>query len=355
MKSLYLVSIYYQKDRVTGANKRFDELGKRHLRSGRFYVTVVVAQGQKPDWCPESNVIYVRPYKSKLQRLATWLDLSFKLLCLKPGVVYSDFQPVPLLLTLRHAHYQLIHDLRNWTNFGRKGLGLFSSLFQQIQLKMAHFVVTVSEFSKADVISKCGISKDKVLVAYNGLSESYFDSGSLHNYYDYDVVYVATFEPRKNHILLIRALEHCPPDTKVVFIGRDLGSLGEIKKYIESSASACVRSIQIFDSIGEEDLLKLYRSTKTFVSPAFFEGFGMPLIEAAACRAQVLCSDIEVFKEIMGEAAIYFDPHNPQELSRHLNLVLSDKVPNKPFDPSRFHWDHICEKLEKQFEANGYV
>lgn len=352
MKRLYLVSIYYQKDRVTGANKRFDELGKRHLRNQNFDVRVVVARGQKPEWCPDDRVIFVRPYTSKLQRIITWLALSLTLLRLKHGVVYSDFQPAPLLSNFKHTHYQLIHDLRNWTSFGRRGLGIFSGLFQKIQLRSANYVVTVSEFSKTDVISKCGVAEDRVLVAYNGLSESYFDEPLSNIRHKYDVVYVATFEPRKNHIALLQALEDCPADTKVVFVGRDLGTLSSVKDYIRSSSNHCVRSIQLVESISEGDLLELYRSTKVFVSPAFFEGFGMPLIEAAASDAQVLCSNIEVFQEIMGDAAVYFDPHSPGELSGQLNLVLSGKLSKKPFDSSRFHWDRICQRLEEHFHTN---
>lgn len=350
MKDLYLISIYYQRARVTGANKRFDELGKRHLRNGKFRVTVIVARGEKPDWCPDGQVIYVRPYKSKLQRIITWLQLSYILLFLKRGIVYSDFQPVPLFVSLRHMHFQLIHDLRNWTSFGRKGLGWLSTLFQVLQLRKADRVVTVSEFSKTDIVTKCGIDDKDVIVAYNGVPDEYFSGGVAKESYSYDVIYVATFEPRKNHLSLVKALEGCPDDTKVVFIGRDLGSLPEIKNYIRMSESPCVRSIQFVEHIDEVGLIEYYRSSKTFVSPALFEGFGMPLIEAAASGGKILCSDIEVFREIMGDGAVYFDPTDPPTIRQKLNAVLTGKDNVNKADLTRFRWDRICELLEAQFE-----
>jgi glycosyltransferase involved in cell wall biosynthesis len=348
---LYLVSLYYDKNRVTGANKRFDELGKQHFESTNFKVFVIVPVGQRPEWCPVERAIYISPYHTRLQRLISWLHLTLVLMIRPRGIVYSDFQPVPLFVNLKHKHFQLIHDLRNWTDFGRGGLGLVSSWFQRWQLRSSGKVVTVSEFTKKDITSKCGLEPGAVVVSYNGLTDEYFDRTYSSDQGDRtnDILYVATYEERKNHICLLKAIENLKYDVNVTFIGRDLGSLIELKDYIDNSGSENLKNINFVTSISESDLLSLYRNTRFFVSPSFFEGFGMPLIEAAACGAAVICSDILVFREIMGEDAIYFDPNDYIELSR----VLSDSLVGTVVAPSacvdRFKWSSISSDLESEF------
>jgi glycosyltransferase involved in cell wall biosynthesis len=346
-KVLYLTSLYYLKDRVTGANKRFDELGIRHLNSGSFKVYVIVQKGERPVWCPEESVIYINSYKSKIQRLISWLQLSLVLLRLPKGIVYSDFQPIPLFLSVKHCHYQLIHDLRNWTDFARGGLGKFSALFQRWQLRKANKIVTVSEFSKQDIIEKCEIPAQKIFVSYNGITDDYCFNTSRS--YIYDFIYIATFEPRKNHINLIKAIEKIQEPVRLCLIGRDLGSLSEIKKYIEASKSDNLKSITFIESIEEVDLIKLYQGTKVFVSPSYLEGFGMPLIEAAACGSRVCCSDIGVFHEIMGDSAYYFLPDSIDSIKHSLleSLCVSNNKNNLNIE--KFRWDSISNDIESEF------
>ncbi|MCG6202862.1 glycosyltransferase family 4 protein [Psychromonas antarctica] len=349
-KPLYLTSLYYLKNRITGANKRFDELGKRLIRSSDLDVYIIVQQGERPDWCDESKVIYIKAYNSKIQRLVSWLHLSWTLLRIPKGVLYSDFQPIPLFCGIKHFHYQLIHDLRNWTEFARGGLGTLSSLFQRWQLRTAYKVVTVSEFSKDDIICKCGLLRESIFVSYNGITDDYTKKDG--NEAVYDFIYVATYEKRKNHLNLIKAIEKFPFDTKTCLIGRDLGSLPSIMRYIDSSSSRNLRNITFIDHIDEAELINLYQNTKIFVSPSLLEGFGMPLIESAACGTRACCSDIEVFREIMGESAYYFDPNNPDGIQRALQHALSDSGQASVLSITKFRWDSIENELRNEFLSN---
>lgn len=349
-KTLYLTSLYYLKDRVTGANKRFDELGKRLISTEDLNVFVIVQEGQCPVWCDTSRVIYIKAYNSKIQRLIAWLHLSWTLLRLPKGVLYSDFQPIPLFCGIKHFHYQLIHDLRNWTEYARGGLGKLSSLFQRWQLRTAYKVVTVSIFSKEDIIAKCNLKNDNIFVSYNGITDDY--SQAIGNDYLYDFIYVATYEKRKNHLNLIKAIEKLPFETKTCLIGRDLGSLDSLKAYIESSSSINLKNITFIEHIDEAELINLYQRTKIFVSPSLLEGFGMPLIEAAACGTRVCCSDITVFREIMEDSAYYFDPNNIDEIQNSLQRALSDSEQKPDLSISKFRWDTIANYLKNEFLNN---
>lgn len=349
-KKLYLASLYYYKDRTTGANKRFDELGKRLIKSKELDVSIIVPEGERPHWCDESKVIFIKAYNSKIQRLVSWLHLSWVLMRLPKGVLYSDFQPIPLFCGLKHFHYQLIHDLRNWTEFARGGLGKLSSIFQRWQLRSAYKIVTVSQFSKEDIIKKCNLIRDDVFVSYNGITDEYITN--LDNEYEYDFIYVATYEKRKNHLNLIKAIENIPFNIKTCLIGRDLGSLPLIMSYIEASNSSNLKNITFIDHIDENTLIELYQNTKVFVSPSLLEGFGMPLIESAACGARVCCSDIQVFREIMGESAYYFDPNCINEIQRALELTLSDSEKKLALDIDKFRWNTVEKELKNEFLSN---
>ena len=343
---LYLTSLYYLKDRVTGANKRFDELGRRLLASPNLDVFVIVQTGQCPEWCDDAKVIYIKEYNSKLQRLVSWFHLSWVLLRLPKGVLYSDFQPIPLFCGTKHLHYQLIHDLRNWTEFARGGLGLLSSFFQRWQLRTAHKVVTVSEFSKNDIIQKCDLKSEKIFVSYNGITDAY--SKVAEPEFIYDLIYVATYEKRKNHMNLIKAIEQLPFDVKTCLIGRDLGSLDSIQSYIKTSKSTNLKNITFIEHISEDELINLYQQTKLFVSPSLLEGFGMPLIESAACGTQVCCSDIEVFREIMKDSAFYFDPNSIDEIEKALHSALSTTENKLNLSIDTFRWDTIAKAFEHE-------
>jgi glycosyltransferase involved in cell wall biosynthesis len=351
----YLVSLYYEKNRVTGANKRFDEIGKCIAQSGLWDYKVVVTTGNQPDWCPSDRSISIIPYHSRIRRLISWLHLSWVLLTAERGIVYSDFQPAPLAVDWFHFRYQLIHDLRNWAGYGRGGLGRLTQTFQRRQLRSAKAVVTVSEFSAGDIVEKCEIDRENIIVSYNGVNACYkednFCNGldSTRSGEPIDILYIATFEPRKNHLRLVKALEALDRPCKVLLIGRDLGSLPEVDAYIKNSIKLSHVQIDIIESLAEATLLHIYQNTKLFVSPSLFEGFGMPLIESAACGAIVACSDIKVFREIMGDDAYYFDPENVNDMARAITTAL-DTNTAKHANMERFRWPSITTELFNEME-----
>jgi len=343
--NFYLVSLYYDKSRVTGANKRFDEIGKCLINSGRWDFLVFVTEGNEPDWCPRDRVKSVRPYHSKATRLLSWLHLSWMLLRTPSGILYSDFQPVPIGVDWIHTRFQLIHDLRNWTGFGRGGLGRLTQAFQRKQLTSAKAVVTVSEFTADDIEEKCGIPRDRILVSYNGVNPTYqplSDPAGVSA--SCEILYIATFESRKNHLRLVQALELMEHPCRVTLVGRDLGHRKTLEHYIQNSHKLAHMNIQIIDAMDENALLRLYQTARLFVSPSLFEGFGMPLIEAAACGVPVACSDIKVFREIMGDGAYYFDPENIEDIATTLETALKADEPKRK-NIERFRWTSITEKL----------
>lgn len=347
---LYLISLYYKKNIVTGANKRFDEVGKRLQQIiGNGMVKVIVTEGEKPEWCEDDCVIYIKKFAKKIDRLLTNVRLSNCLKELPSGVVISDFLPLPLWGLKNHKHYQLIHDLRSFTDFSRLNIGRLTSYIQRYYLRKSQNVIAVSQFTKNEVSANCGVALDKILVSYNGVNPDEYTKlkGARR---DIDLLYVATFEPRKNHMSLLRALRHIEEKLSVVLVGRDLGELNSLIPEINYLNMSGKHRITVIESVGDSELIDIYSRSKVFISPSKFEGFGIPLIEAAVSGCKITCSDIQVFREILGEYPRYFEAGDIESIGFALKQVYEDESAESDFATfvkDKYSWDNITKKLAK--------
>lgn len=352
---LYYISLYYKSKVVTGANKRFDEIGKRLLSQYGQNFKCIVSSGEKPPWCHDKNLAEIPIFLGKYGRLKAWLNLSIMLCKAPPGIVYSDFMPIPLLFN-RHMHYQLIHDLRNFNEFKRGGLGALTGSFQKYQLKKADKTVTVSNFSAAELVSCCDLERSDVITSYNGVERKLLLTKQNR---EIDVLYVATFEPRKNHTTLLKALYEIEKSLKVVFIGRDLG----LREQIEREASEVVKltnhTITFIDSVTESELESYYLRSKVFCSPSHYEGFGMPLIEARQYGCVIACSDIDVFQEVTMANAFFFDQTNKLSTARILTEAIFYSEQENAYREllsmskeitEHYSWDSITQRLVSVFD-----
>ncbi len=346
MTIVNLVSLYYEANRVTGANKRFDFFAKSLQARSDVKVITVVKKGEEPLWA--SDVITIPRYDclpASLRRILHFIHLSFVCLKLK-GIIVNDFMPVPLFITRKKNYYQLVHDIRNFTEYNRALLKRVSSYIQKRQWKKVANILTVSEFTKAQLVEHCDVQPDRIFVSYNGIEET---PRALYER-NIDFLYVATFEKRKNHKNLILAfsdyLKETDSNARLVLVGRDLGYRDGITSFINELNIK--NNVDIIDSISEPELLQLYENSYCFVSPSFYEGFGMPIIEAMYFGCNISCSNISVFKEIAKEHAEYFDPGSVQDILRSLRASRgkdNNAARQIKYVKERFYWDAIVDSF----------
>lgn len=340
---LYFIALYYKKNIFSGANKRFDSMGEILVHKYGDKFKIIIIEGEKPSWIKEENCYFLPKYSNFWQRIKTFFSLSSTLKKIPAGTVVSDFMPIPFNALKKHQHYQLIYDLRNFTEFKRGGLSFFTALFQQYQLKKSNKIITISEFSKKDIIENCSIDEDKIIVSYCGIEEHYinFNENKIR---ENDLLYVATYEKRKNHAGLMKAISENLDNLKVVFVGQDHGLMAEIKDMAEKISKEKNIKFTFIEKISEEGLIELYRNTSVYVFPSFIEGFGMPLIEAMANDCKVVCSNIEVFKEVCNNNALYFDPNNSASISAAIDASLaSSPTNNNSIYSKKFLWKNITD------------
>ena len=343
---LYYASLYYKRSVFTGANKRFDQLGQLFAEILPDQFRIIVCEGERPDWAPTKNCLFVPPYNTRIQRIRSYFFLQTLLTHLEAGKVITDFMPIPFFGLRKHEHYQLIHDLRNFTEFSRGGLSGLTKYYQKWQLTRSKHIITVSEFSRANIVKYCSIPPQKIIVSYNGIDRKFFlPERNVNN--SIDILYVATFEARKNHLTLMRALALAPSGLRVRFIGRDLGTRVEINAMADELVHSKGFEFEFIDSLNEAELIDSYRNARVYVFPSLLEGFGMPLIEALATNCRVACSDIEVFRELCEGKAFFFDPHSARDMWRGIDEALNatDASDNETYDDKRFLWDVIGRDL----------
>lgn len=128
------------------------------------------------------------------------------------------------------------------------------------------------------------------------------------------VVYTGNLYPHKNIPLLIRAVELAKIDLEVVC------TRSVFEKRLPVSAR-----VQYLGRLTDEQLVNLYRGAVAFVFPSLIEGFGLPGLEAMAAGLPVIAARASCLPEIYGDAALFFDPHDPVDLADKIRALLIDK------------------------------
>jgi glycosyltransferase involved in cell wall biosynthesis len=157
-------------------------------------------------------------------------------------------------------------------------------------------IVTISEYTANDIAKRLGFPRERIVVAYPGVDERFTPNGAaMEGSGDY-VLMLAPGDPRKNHANLAAAVELVPGLTLVAP-----------------------------EQVSDEELAALYRGATVFAYPTFFEGFGIPILEAMACGTPVVASSHPSLDEAAGAAAVRVDPENPEAIAAGLERALDER------------------------------
>ncbi len=201
-------------------------------------------------------------------------------------------------------------------------------------LKKAPIVMAISKNTIKDMNIHYKMNPAQIVLNYNGYDKNRFFSGQdptdVRNEYglkkDY-FLYIARIEhPGKNHINLIKAYSSLPEDIKnkydLVFAGSDWNGAEQVHSFAKQSN--VTENIKFLGFVPDADIPKLYCGASLYVFPSFYEGFGIPLVEAMASLVPVVCSDTSSLPEIGGEAVVTFDPSDPTNIALTIQRVVSD-------------------------------
>ncbi|MBC7424927.1 MAG: glycosyltransferase family 4 protein [Bacteroidia bacterium] len=194
--------------------------------------------------------------------------------------------------------------------------------------KNADIVIATSEQTKEDLVKYFKADAGKIEVVHQVCSPSFsIANNNLEKKSPPVILYLSSFQNRKNHLRLIEAFAKVSAKTgmNLLLAGRP----GETFISCESLVRkfGIIDRIKFMTNINSAQMPDVYATASAFIYPSEFEGFGIPLLEAIQCHLPVACSNISVFKEIVGDAALYFNPLDINSISEAI-LRLENKEEN---------------------------
>ena len=267
-----------------------------------------------------------------------------------------------LCLSSKVPSIAVIHDI----NFHHRPFDLpfFTSLYYRkffpCFARKSKYIATVSNYSKKDIITSYGVDPEKVRVVYNGVNELFNpitteQKTQIKNKYSGGspfFIYAGSLHPRKNIVNLLKAFDIFrgrTTDFKLLIVGEKLFLTKMIQKTLKNMV---FKNYVIFTGRMEPDKLsEIMAAAEALTYIPFFEGFGIPLLEARHCEIPILASGLTSLPEVAEGAAIYADPSDIVDIAEKMQLISTDyALRDKLIEAGKrrrthFSWESTANKL----------
>lgn len=269
------------------------------------------------------------------------------------------FSPIPTaisIMDLSFIHFpnlfakRDLYQLTNWTSYS---------------VKNASKIFTISQSSKDDIIDIYGVDDNKIFVTYPGIKEGsngkILTMDDLRKKFGIDknyILFVGTLQPRKNIIKLIEAFSKIERENLILVI---VGKKGWLYEDILSAPQkfGVLERVKFLDFAEDKDLPSLYQNATCFVLPSLYEGFGLPVLEAMKYGCPVLVSNVSSLPEAGGDAAIYFDPKDANDIKEKIEKVISntklrsEMIEKGKLQIKKFSWEKTARETLRVLESLG--
>lgn len=218
-------------------------------------------------------------------------------------------------------------------------------------------ILTISEFTRTQIIDWSGVLPEKVVNVSCGVDPSYRPSGASYGLTFPYLLCVSNRKRHKNEFRIVEAFAKAALDRKMhlVFTGQPT-----------ADAAAHIERLQLgsrVDFVGrvdEEKLPTLYRGADALIFPSLYEGFGLPLVEAMACGTPVVTSNVTAMPEVAGDAAVLVDPTSVDQIARAMEQIVSDDSLRNQLRQkgltrvARFSWHRTAAKVHEILTAREF-
>jgi len=274
------------------------------------------------------------------KKLWTQARLSWEMWRRPPEALFVPAHTLPLVhpkkvvTTCHDVAFLRLPQVYNWAALKYQEFAIKSAV------RHAAKIIAVSEFTKQELMEFFRISPDRIAVVHNGYdSDRYKLTGeeeiagvlAKYNLSRPYLLYAGRLEVKKNTPGLIQAFNILKKSSKflvqnsplkLVLVGQPgVGFEKVTKAIVENNLSD---EVVMPGWIGKQDLPALMAGASAFVFPSFYEGFGIPVLEAMACGTPVVASGIPALREVAGEAAYLVDPYSPENIAEGISRVLTD-------------------------------
>lgn len=313
------ISGFYSEVKNFGASTRFRNL-LENIDDGNQHVIVA------PNYKKSKHRVLRLTQKYRIVKL---LCLCFYFLRYKPDVIVSDL--LPTIRPLKSKLIYLIHDVRIESDYQKAGLRSSKFVYRQI-LRSADKIVTVSDFSKAQLQK---YFSGKIDVVCNGVEA--FELEEDLKVTRKGLVYIAKHEGRKR---IDKYLNICADYYDKT---GEVSTL--ISDYDQNSFSYC----KVVSGLSRKKIGSILRSSKYYVSTSEFEGFGMPLVEAASMGCNLAVTDNSAHKEVMQRIGIceHLEFGTEESVSEIVNQIIDLKFDLDISIPDEFRWSALAKQYSE--------
>lgn len=281
---------------------------------------------------PEELLILPKNFRSIVMpftKLWSQTRLSLHLIRNKPDVLFEPAHTIPLIhpkatvVTLHDVGFKYYPQL--YSGFDK----FYHPWSMAYSAKHATRIITPSKDAKKDVVKFFNINSDKIDVIYHGYNkEIYFPTERKSSKLGKYLLFIGRLEEKKNITGLIKAYGLLRKEKninhKLILIGKESYGFEKIIFEIQKLPSEIRKDVIITGYINQEEKVEYLKQADIFVLPSFFEGFGMPIIEAMACGVPVICSNVTSLPEIADKAAILVNPYKPLDIAAGLSKVINN-------------------------------
>jgi glycosyltransferase involved in cell wall biosynthesis len=330
----------------------------------RVYITDPGATDMLPPDGPGFRTKLIRPAHRVLR-----IPFGLPLHCLvdKADLLHVQYvapplQPCPFVLTVHDVSF--LRHPEFFSRFDR----LWMKRLVPRSIRRAEKVLTVSEFSRSEIIDTLGVPEEKVVAVHNGVSDDYQPISeraaieSCLGRYGIDgpyILYVGNLQPRKNLPRLLAAYyELCADgiaDYRLVIVGRRAWMYTEI--FASAGAAPPGANVVFTDYVPETDKILLYCGATVCAYPSLYEGFGLPIVESMACGTPVITSNRTSMPEVAGDAAILVDPTATSEIREALAKVLDSTTLQQELSTrglaraKSYRWSEVARVTSSVYES----
>ncbi len=245
-----------------------------------------------------------------------------------------------------------IHDLSHvyCPEASRPLIGLYYETIMKRACHRAAGILTVSEFTKTQIIRWSGVSTTKVVSVGCGVDPAYRAEGDSYGLPFPYFLCVSNRKPHKNELRTVEAFAKSSLDPRLhlVFTGEPVADLVRCVEAHQLSSR-----VDFVGVVSEARMPSLYRAAEALIFASLYEGFGFPIVEAMACGTPVVTSKVTAMPEVAGDAGLLVDPTSVQEIANAMERIASDSVLRQQLREkgfaraARFSWQGAISRVHE--------
>lgn len=271
----------------------------------------------------------LKPISSQHYLQQVWEHTILPLRASKGDLLFCPANIAPLYLPANTRLVLTLHDVA-FKRFSQSFSSMFRTYYSLLvpkNIDRADRIITISEASKREILSYYPQAASKLAVIPLGVDEIYRPVTGVEK--QKQILFVGSINERKNIIGVLKAFAQIPKSLgyRLVIVGKrsDIFSVSEQLKILLAEADQNP-NIVFKGQITQEELLKEYNTSACLLFPSFYEGFGLPPLEAMACGTPVITSNVSSMPEVCGDAALYCDPYSIDDITNKVELLLDDET-----------------------------